>query len=156
MPSSQFIWVSNISVWIISIGYKLKNSRTHLPRLILFFFFLKYITGVCGENTSKKLSITRKQQDDFATLSYKRAQQATDAKLFDREMVPITIKGKRGKPDIVMSEDEEIRRANFDKFSSLPTVFDRTNGTITAANASKFLILFYFSNIFVFLNNIFL
>lgn len=94
-------------------------------------------TGNCGENTSKKLSITRKQQDDFAALSYERAIKAADSNLFSKEIIPITIKGKRGKPDIVMSEDEEIRRVNFDKFASLPTVFDKANGTITAANASK-------------------
>jgi len=93
--------------------------------------------GNCGENTSKKLNITRKQQDDFATLSYQRAIKATDAKLLSKEITPVTIKGKRGKADIVMSEDEEIRRVNFEKFSSLPTVFDKANGTITAANASK-------------------
>ncbi|KAK4336752.1 hypothetical protein RND71_043767 [Anisodus tanguticus] len=45
--------------------------------------------------------------------------------------------GKKGKPDIIMTEDEEIKRVNFDKFPSLPTVFDKANGTITAANASK-------------------
>lgn len=93
--------------------------------------------GVCGEHTSKKLSITRKHQDDFATLSYQRAIKAADSGTLQREITPITIKGKRGKPDIVMNEDEEIRRVAFDKFASLPTVFDKANGTITAANASK-------------------
>lgn len=93
--------------------------------------------GVCGEHTSKKLSITRKHQDDFATLSYQRSIKAADAGLLQGEITPITIKGKRGKPDIVMREDEEIRRVAFDKFASLPTVFDKANGTITAANASK-------------------
>lgn len=56
--------------------------------------------------------------------------------MFKDEIIPVTIKGKRGKPDVVMSEDEEIRRVNFEKFASLPTVFDRANGTITAANVS--------------------
>lgn len=72
-----------------------------------------------------------------SNLSYDRAIKATDSKLLSKEITPITIKGKRGKTDIVMSEDEEIRKVNFDKIASLPTVFDKTNGTITAANASK-------------------
>ena len=93
--------------------------------------------GVCGENTAKKLNITRKQQDEFATQSYKRSMKAVELNLFKNEIIPVTIKGKRGKPDVIMTEDEEIRRAKFDKFASLPTVFDKSNGTITAANSSK-------------------
>ena len=73
-------------------------------------------------------------------LSYQRAIKAADSKLLDKEITPITIKGKRGKPDILMSEDEEIRKANFDKFGSLPTVFDIANGTITAANVCIYLL----------------
>lgn len=92
--------------------------------------------GNCGENTAKKLNISRKHQDDYATLSYQKAIKATDSGLFKNEITPITIKGKRGKPDTIMSEDEEIRKVQFDKFAKLPTVFDKANGTITAANVS--------------------
>ncbi|EEC00896.1 acetyl-CoA acetyltransferase, putative, partial [Ixodes scapularis] len=58
------------------------------------------------------------------------------AGVFAKEIVPVTISGKRGKPDTVVSEDEEYKKANFEKFGSVPTVFLKDGGTITAANAS--------------------
>ena len=41
----------------------------------------------------------------------------------------------KGKPDIIVSEDEEFKTVNFDKFASLKAVFQK-DGTVTAANAS--------------------
>ena len=41
-----------------------------------------------------------------------------------------------GKPDVIVEEDEEFKKVNFDKFSQLKPVFQREGGTITAANAS--------------------
>ena len=43
---------------------------------------------------------------------------------------------KRGKPPLVITEDEEYKKINFDKFTKLPTVFQRDGGTVTAGNAS--------------------
>ena len=42
----------------------------------------------------------------------------------------------RGKPPIVISQDEEFQKINFDKFTKLPTVFQKEGGTVTAGNAS--------------------
>ena len=47
-------------------------------------------------------------------------------------MVAVEIKGKRGKPSTFVTEDDEFRKANFDKFPKLATVFQRESGTITA------------------------
>merc|ERR1712141_426379 len=52
------------------------------------------------------------------------------------EIVPVSIEQKRGKPPLVISEDEEYKKVNFDKFAKLATVFQRENGTVTAGNAS--------------------
>lgn len=95
----------------------------------------KFHMGNCAENTAKRMGITRKDQDDFAISSYKRSADAWAKKLFDAEITPVTVKQKR-KPDVVVSEDEEYKRINFDKFGSLATVFQRENGTVTAGNAS--------------------
>uniref|UniRef100_A0A2R5LD24 acetyl-CoA C-acetyltransferase n=1 Tax=Ornithodoros turicata TaxID=34597 RepID=A0A2R5LD24_9ACAR len=92
--------------------------------------------GACAEQTAKKYEVTRQDQDNFAIESYKRSAAAAKAGIFAKEIAPVTIPGKRGKPDTVVSEDEEYKKANFDKFTTVPTVFVKEGGTITAANAS--------------------
>lgn len=96
----------------------------------------KFHMGNCAENTAKKLNITRQQQDEYAISSYKRAADAWKNKIFDAEITPVSIPQKKGKPDIVITEDEEYKRVNFDKFGNLATVFQKENGTVTAGNAS--------------------
>ena len=48
----------------------------------------------------------------------------------------VFVKGKKGKPDIVVGSDEEYKRVNFDKIPSLKPVFQPKDGTVTAGNAS--------------------
>lgn len=102
----------------------------------LWDVYNKIHMGNCAENTAKKLNISRQDQDAFGISSYKRSAQAWSEKIFDAEITPVRIPQKKGKPDIVISEDEEYKRVNFDKFGSLNTVFQRENGTVTAGNAS--------------------
>lgn len=89
--------------------------------------------GNCAENTAKKLSITREQQDEFAIESYRRSAEAWKANAFANEIAPVTISDRKG--DVVVSEDEEYKNVKLDKIPTLRPVFDK-NGTITAANAS--------------------
>lgn len=96
----------------------------------------KFHMGNCAENTAKKLNITRQQQDEYGISSYKRSAEAWANKIFDPEVTPVAIKQKKGKPDIIVAEDEEYKRVNFDKFGNLSTVFQKENGTVTAGNAS--------------------
>ena len=97
----------------------------------------KYIhMGNCAENTAKKFGITRQQQDEYAINSYKRSAAAIQNKIIEKEIIPVVIPGKKGAPDTIVNEDEEYKRVHFNKFASLPTVFQRENGTVTAANAS--------------------
>ncbi|CAG2165618.1 unnamed protein product [Oppiella nova] len=90
--------------------------------------------GNCAENTAKKLGITRQQQDEYAINSYKRSANAANSGLLAKEITPVVITGKKGSTTV--SEDEEYKKVNFDKFSTLATVFQREGGTVTAANAS--------------------
>ncbi|KAG0729266.1 Acetyl-CoA acetyltransferase, mitochondrial [Chionoecetes opilio] len=92
--------------------------------------------GNCGENTAKKMGITRKEQDDYALESYRRAAEAWRSGAMREEIVEVTIKGKRGKADTVVAEDEEYKKVNPQKFNKLATVFQREGGTVTAGNAS--------------------
>jgi len=96
----------------------------------------KFHMGNCGENTAKKLGITREEQDAYGINSYKRAAQAYANGNIKEELVEVEIKGKRGKPSTFVTEDEEFKKVNFDKFAKLATVFQRDGGTVTAGNAS--------------------
>ncbi|KAE8627572.1 hypothetical protein XENTR_v10007049 [Xenopus tropicalis] len=95
----------------------------------------KFHMGNCAENTAKKLSISREEQDSFAINSYTRSKAAWDSGLIANEIVSVTI-SQKGRPDIIVQEDEEYKRVDFSKFSKLKTVFQKDNGTVTAANAS--------------------
>ena len=99
--------------------------------------FNKIHMGDCAENTAAKLQITRQQQDDYAISSYKKAAAAAEAGILAKEIVPVTIPGKRGQPDRVVSEDEEYKKIDFAKLPKLNPAFKKDGtGTITAANAS--------------------
>ncbi|KAB7507184.1 Acetyl-CoA acetyltransferase B, mitochondrial [Armadillidium nasatum] len=96
----------------------------------------KFHMGNCGENTAKKLNITREEQDNFAISSYERSAEAWKKGIIKSEITDVKIPGKKGKPDTVISEDEEYKKFNVEKFRKLATVFQRENGTVTAGNAS--------------------
>ena len=67
--------------------------------------------GNCGEDTAQKYEISREEQDEFAKASYTRSAQATESGVLGREIVPVSVPaGKKGKPDVVVKEDEEFRR----------------------------------------------
>ncbi|KAI8973878.1 Thiolase, N-terminal domain-containing protein [Pilobolus umbonatus] len=89
--------------------------------------------GGCAENTAANYNITREQQDEHAIESYKRAATAWENGVFDAEVVPVTIKGRKG--DKIIKVDEEYTNVNFDKIPGLRTVFKK-DGTVTAGNAS--------------------
>jgi acetyl-CoA C-acetyltransferase len=91
--------------------------------------------GNCAEKTAKDHGISRKAQDDFAIESYKRAQAAYKDGLFKDEIVPVTVKSKKG--EVVISEDEQYNKLKLDKISTLKPAFDKgPDATVTAANAS--------------------
>ena len=89
--------------------------------------------GNCAEECATKYNFTREQQDAFSIESFKRAQNAIKEGIFKDEVVPVTIKGRKG--DTIVEEDEGPFKAKFDKIPTLRPAFDK-NGTITAANAS--------------------
>lgn len=101
----------------------------------LWDVYNQFHMGSCAENTAKKHSITRKEQDDYAIESYKRAQDAWAKGLYKEEVVPVVVKGKKG--DVTVSEDEQYNKLKLDKIATLKPVFDRSEkGSITAANSS--------------------
>ena len=91
--------------------------------------------GVCAEKCAAEYQFSREDQDNFAIQSYKRSAEAWEAGKFKEEIVPVEIPQRKGEP-IIFAEDEEYKSVNFDRISTLPTVFQKENGTVTAANAS--------------------
>lgn len=92
------------------------------------------LMGNSAELCAEKYKITREQQDEFAINSYKKSAAAWAAGKFAEEVVPVTVATRKG--EVVISEDEEYKNANFEKIPTLKTVFQK-NGTVTAGNASK-------------------
>lgn len=91
--------------------------------------------GVCAEKCATEYQISREEQDSFAIESYKRAAKAWKEGKFKEEIISVEIPQRKGEP-IIFSEDEEYKAVKFDKIPALPTVFQKENGTVTAANAS--------------------
>ncbi|MBL7736621.1 MAG: acetyl-CoA C-acyltransferase [Chitinophagaceae bacterium] len=92
-----------------------------------------YHMGVAGELCSAEYNIGREEQDKFAAESYTRAAKAYEQGFFNNELSPVEIPGKI---PTTVSEDEEYKKVNFSKMSSLKPAFTK-DGVITAANASK-------------------
>ena len=96
--------------------------------------FYGYHMGNTAENVARQWQLTRDEQDAFAVASQNKAEAAQKAGRFKEEIVPFTIKGRKG--DTVVDADEYIRHgATLDAMAKLRPAFDK-EGTVTAGNAS--------------------
>ena len=90
--------------------------------------------GHTAENVAKQWQITRAQQDEFAVGSQNKAEAAQKAGKFKDEIVPVTIKTRKG--DVVVDTDEYPKHGvTLEAIAKLRPAFDK-EGTVTAANAS--------------------
>ncbi len=96
--------------------------------------FNGYHMGTTAENVAKQFQITRQQQDEFAVKSQNKAEAAQAAGKFKDEIVPVTIKSRKG--DIVVDTDEYPKKGvTLDSLAKLRPAFDK-EGTVTAGSAS--------------------
>jgi len=96
--------------------------------------FNGYHMGITAENIARQWGITREEQDAFAVGSQNKAEAAQKAGRFAAEIVPVTIKSKKG--DVVFDQDEFVRHgATLEALAKLRPAFEKT-GTVTAGNAS--------------------
>ncbi|OCT47014.1 Acetyl-CoA acetyltransferase [Cladophialophora carrionii] len=103
----------------------------------LWDVYNQFHMGNCAENTAKKFKISREAQDEYAIRSFERAQKAWAEGKFKDEIVPVTVKGKKG--DTIISEDEGYTNLRKDKVASLKPAFVKgPDGSVTAANSSTF------------------
>jgi acetyl-CoA C-acetyltransferase len=96
--------------------------------------FQGYHMGTTAENVATKYQISRDEQDKFAVASQNKAEAAQKAGKFKDEIVPVTVKTRKG--DIVVENDEYPRHgATLDGMAKLRPAFSK-DGTVTAGNAS--------------------
>ena len=96
--------------------------------------FNNYHMGITAENIAQQFQITREQQDAFAANSQAKAAKAQSEGKFKAEIIPITIKSKKG--DTVVDKDEFIRPdTTAESLAKLRPAF-KPDGTVTAGNAS--------------------
>jgi acetyl-CoA C-acetyltransferase len=92
------------------------------------------LMGSFAEDTAQHYQFTREAQDAFAIASLSRARTAVEDGSFDAEVVPVTVKTRKG--ETVVRHDEQPGKANLEKIPTLKPAF-RDGGTVTAANASS-------------------
>ncbi|KAI2604572.1 acetyl-CoA acetyltransferase [Hypoxylon fragiforme] len=92
--------------------------------------------GLSAELCADDHGFDRKAQDDYAIETYTRAQKATAAGIFSKEIVPVEVSGGRGKPAVQITTDEEVKNLNPDKLRTVRPVFKPKDGSVTAANAA--------------------
>lgn len=96
--------------------------------------FNNYHMGITAENLAEKYSITKEEQDQFALGSQNKAEAAQKAGAFDKEIVPVVIKTRKG--DVVVDKDEYIKYGvTIESLQKQKPAFKK-DGTVTAGNAS--------------------
>jgi len=91
--------------------------------------------GVTAENLVEKWKLTREEQDALAVESHRRAANAIKEGRFKSQIVPITIKTRKG--DVVFDTDEHVKPdTTMETLGKMKAVFKKEGGSVTAGNAS--------------------
>ncbi|NIR48055.1 acetyl-CoA C-acetyltransferase [candidate division KSB1 bacterium] len=118
-------------------GYRLGHGQLidSMIRDGLWDVYNDFHMGNAAELCARECNVPRDAQDEFAINSYKKALDAQKNGYFNDEVVPVTVPQRKGDP-IVVTEDEEPKRINFEKVATLKPAFQK-DGTVTPANASS-------------------
>jgi acetyl-CoA C-acetyltransferase len=92
------------------------------------------LMGAFAEDTARQYQFTREAMDEYAVDSLNKARRAVEGGAFDREVVPVTVKGRKGEE--IVAKDEQPLKADPSKIPTLKPAFAK-DGAITAANASS-------------------
>ncbi len=92
------------------------------------------LMGTFAEDCAEKFQFTREAQDEYAIGSLNNALAAQESGAFESEIVPVTLKTRKG--DLVIEADEQPAKARPEKIPQLKPAF-RKDGSVTAANASS-------------------
>jgi len=118
-------------------GYRIGNGELQdaIVRDGLVDVYDNIPMGNAAEACAREMNITRAMQDEYAVLSYTRAQEAQKAGRFRAEIVGVEIRGRKGDISLVV-DDEDVFKTDFAKIPGLKPAFIK-DGTVTAANASN-------------------
>ena len=97
--------------------------------------FNDYHMGVTAENIAEKFSLSREEQDELASGSQQKAAKARAEGRFKDEIVPVEVKGRKGKVTVVDTDEYIKEGVTKESISGLKPAFIK-DGTVTAANAS--------------------
>ena len=127
MPKASTPFSRNAEIYDTTIGWRFVNPN------------MKKKYGIdsmpeTAENVAEKYQISRKEQDEFAFNSQKKALKAISSERTKKEIVPVKIK-QRKSDDLIVDKDEHPRETTLEKLSNLPTPF-KIEGTVTAGNSS--------------------
>ncbi|GGC57409.1 thiolase family protein [Marinobacter halophilus] len=92
------------------------------------------LMGAFAQEMADKKGYTREEMDQYAVTSLTRAKKAIEEGLLKDEIIPVTVKTRKG--DVVVEDDEQPHNANIEKIPTLRPAFAK-DGTVTAANASS-------------------
>lgn len=119
-------------------GYRMNMYKGELVDMMvhdgLWEIFNNYHMGITSENIAEQYGLTREEQDAFAYLSQQKAKKAIESGRFKDEIVPVTMKTKKG--EVVFDTDEHPRDTSLEKMTKLKPSFKKDNGTVTAGNSS--------------------
>lgn len=116
-------------------GYRLGHAELvdSLVKDGLWDVYNNFHMGHGGELCAAKYQLTRKELDDFALESYRRAQEAIATGIFKPEIVPVDVPQHKG-PTVTVMEDEEPNRADLSRMRELKPVF-QDDGVLTVGNS---------------------
>jgi acetyl-CoA C-acetyltransferase len=116
-------------------GYRLGHAELvdSLVKDGLWDVYNNFHMGDGGELCAAKYHLTRREVDDFALESYRRAQEAIATGTFKREIVPVDVPQRKGAP-LTVTEDEEPNRVNLSKLRELKPAFQE-HGVLTVGNS---------------------
>jgi 3-oxoadipyl-CoA thiolase len=128
MPKADTAFSRSAEVYDTTLGWRFVNPR------------LKERYGVdsmpeTGENVAAQFNIARADQDRFALRSQERTAAAQARGFFARELLPVEIPQRKGKPLLVSRDEHPRAETTLAQLAALPTPF-RANGTVTAGNAA--------------------
>ncbi|HEY8342286.1 MAG TPA: acetyl-CoA C-acetyltransferase [Calditerricola sp.] len=118
-------------------GYRMGN-QTVVDSMIhdgLWCAFNDYHMGITAENLAEQYGITREEQDRFALWSQEKAARAIAAGKFRDEIVPVTVRNRKGEERMVDADEHPRPDTTLEKLAKLPPAF-KPDGTVTAGNAS--------------------
>lgn len=116
-------------------GYRLGHAELvdSLVKDGLWDVYNQFHMGRGGELCAAKYRLTRRELDDFAVESYRRAREAIATGIFKREIVPVDVPQRKGVP-VTVAEDEEPNRVDLSGLRELAPVFQE-DGVLTVGNS---------------------